>query len=469
LQEEEVLSRIKASIDEPLGYEAAGFALFDLYPERRGNLYSDEVYRLIKAHDATTTFSETHLLESKDGEVHGGNNTTDRFLPPNSKFSSNDIITLTLQPRGSGDFFSTESLPTKGVAIEGRVLNSGPTYIDVAIPNGSFEAAFGPAPNNSGPSGKGDSKMRLRADQFFSDIPYQRMISALSQLTAIPGRQEAFTASQPKENKGNEDGKKISSHENICMDGLLREVILSSHAFSDPFSMYYGDSAIFDMEYLVCCLPISYFASSSLWVELPITHVTVSLFQASSLAKPPMGSSQQLAKKALSYIRSNDQQIFERFNEPQLSAISASLTRRLTMVQGPPGTGKTSVASAIGFGFALQCRSLSASGNAKVLATACSNVGADNLADRFLRLGLKVIRIGRPSAVSEDLWEHTLDAYIDRDPNAQFALDQAARATAALKAISRSNRGKNTKSVNDNISRDLATSAVKASIEVRMD
>ena len=181
-----------------------------------------------------------------------------------------------------------------------------------------------------------------------------------------------------------------------------------------------------------------------------------------------MGNSQQLAKKALSYIRSNDQQIFEKFNEPQLAAINAALTRRLTMVQGPPGTGKTSVASAIGFGFALQCRTLSV--NAKVLATACSNVGADNLADRLLKLGLKVVRIGRPSAVSEALWEHTLDAHIDRDPSAQRALDYAAKCTAALKATRSSNKGakgKNAVSAHEHISRDLATSAVKASIEVR--
>lgn len=127
------------------------------------------------------------------------------------------------------------------------------------------------------------------------------------------------------------------------------------------------------------------------------------------------------------------------------------------------------MASAIGFGFAFQCRSLSASGNAKVLATACSNVGADNLADRLLRLGLKVVRVGRPSAVSEELWEHTLDAYIDRDPDAQSALEQAARATAALRA-SQQKKGKRgpTNGVNEDISRDLATAAVKASIHVSL-
>lgn len=138
------------------------------------------------------------------------------------------------------------------------------------------------------------------------------------------------------------------------------------------------------------------------------------------------------------------------------------------MVQGPPGTGKTSVAGAIGFGFALQSRTLSA--NAKVLATACSNVGADNLADRLLKLGLKVVRIGRPSAVSESLWENTLDAHIDRDPAAQRALEYAATCSAALKATRSSNKGskgKNVVSANEHITRDLATSAIKASIEVR--
>ena len=129
------------------------------------------------------------------------------------------------------------------------------------------------------------------------------------------------------------------------------------------------------------------------------------------------------------------------------------------------------MASAIGFGFALQCRSLSSSGNAKVLACACSNVGADNLADRLLKLGLKVVRIGRPSAVSELLWDYTLDAFIDRDPDAQSALKRAAIATAALQANrkashSSGNGRRSGPSFNEDVSRDLATAAVKASIQV---
>jgi hypothetical protein len=167
-----------------------------------------------------------------------------RFLPPNHKFSANDVIMITLQPQGSGDFFNVMSLPTNGLSIEARVLNSGPTYIDIAVPNGSFEAAFGPAPNNyQGP--KGDSKMRLRADQFFSNIPYQRMVTALAQLTAIPDRKDASTISPD----GDNDVK--DTHQRISMDELLREVILSTHAYSDPFSAYYNDGDFCDLQYLV--------------------------------------------------------------------------------------------------------------------------------------------------------------------------------------------------------------------------
>lgn len=239
-----MLGRIKASLDDPLGYEAAGFALFDLYPERRGNLYSDEVYRLVKAHDATTTYSESASLDADEDAKEN-----DRFLPPNHKFSSNDVIMLTLQPQGSGDFFNVASLPTEGIAMEARVLNSGPTYVDVAVPNGAFEAAFGPAPNNQGPSGRGDAKMRLRADRFFSNIPYHRMVTALSQLTAIPDKQAQAQANAEE----NQNNKNSSPHERIQMDELLRDAILSTHAYGSPFSCYYQDNDFLDLQYLVSC------------------------------------------------------------------------------------------------------------------------------------------------------------------------------------------------------------------------
>jgi AAA domain len=161
-----------------------------------------------------------------------------------------------------------------------------------------------------------------------------------------------------------------------------------------------------------------------------------------------------------------NQNLFREFNAPQIAAIEAALTRRLTLIQGPPGTGKTCVAAAIGFGFVQQC--LAISEYTKVLGCAFSNVGADNLAEGLIELGLKVVRVGRPSAVAEPLWPFTLDAAIDQDPAAQKALQNAARATAELAKLNRRQKGPHSKSsvsLSDRAIRDAATAAVKASIQ----
>ena len=63
---------------------------------------------------------------------------------------------------------------------------------------------------------------------------------------------------------------------------------------------------------------------------------------------------------------------------------------------------------------------------------AFSNVGADNLAQALQRVGLKVVRVGRASAVDQSLWDCTMDAAIDRDVQAQEALQNAAKTTALL-------------------------------------
>lgn len=132
------------------------------------------------------------------------------------------------------------------------------------------------------------------------------------------------------------------------------------------------------------------------------------------------------------------------------------------------GTGKTTVAASIAFGFVHQCRSLSS--NHKVLATAFSNCGADNLAERLLRTGLKVVRIGKASAVSPRLWDYTLDAAIDRDPKAKKAMEEATVATANANGSVKKSSSKKARSkidqANERNKRDIATRAVKASMEV---
>jgi hypothetical protein len=311
-----------------------------MVPQRRGNVYSDEIYRFMKAPDATQP-----------------------TVPSSSRFTVNDVILVTLQPMGTGDFFDPKNLPTNTAAattVEGRVTATGPTYIDIAIPSGIFEATFF---NEAMSISHDPSSLRLRIDRFFSEIPYKRMVDALMKMSSIPERNDQTTKSsiggedtssnksnnrKAKNNKGNtisnsRDGKSRkeepqSPHSAICMDELLREAIISTHAFTDPSTPLFHDVDACDLESL-----------------------------GRLLSKPPMPTSVKLANQVLSYVQANSRNgLFKPLNGPQLAAVGAALTRKLTLIQGPPGTGKTSTASVIGFGFTHQCRSISS--NAKVLA-----------------------------------------------------------------------------------------------------
>lgn len=53
----------------------------------------------------------------------------------------------------------------------------------------------------------------------------------------------------------------------------------------------------------------------------------------------------------------------------------------------------------------------------QVMATAFSNVAADNLLEGVLRLGMRAVRIGRPATVRPTLWHATLDALVENHPD----------------------------------------------------
>jgi len=422
VEEAEVIQRLEASIGDPFSLEKAGHAIFDIHPQRRGNLFNDEVYRLEKSLDATTTY-----FQSDDSPVDTRGRPSP--LPANHKFSANDVIVITLQPRGTGDFLGVSSLPTNkdAVLVEARVLNIGPSYVDVAIPAGKFSTAFGPASNNVGDEGKGDPSLRVRVDRFFSDVPFKRMAAALGQLTSVQQNGEV-PVSNPKFDK------RVGGFQ---MDNLLKEAILSTFAIKDETNIL-----------------LDGIENPSLG-DLP-----------KKLAKPPLPASIQWADQVMAYIKANPSQLFPVYNEPQLTAIRSALTRRLTLIQGPPGTGKTTVAGSVAFGFVHQCRKISP--HCKVLATAFSNVGADNMAEKFLSLGLKVVRVGKPSGVSESLWSYTLDAAIQRDPNAQHAMNVAAKVSAKVKKQStdtKSRRSSKQSPSAERAKRDAVTQAVKDSIQ----
>jgi len=381
--------------------------------QRRGNLFNDEVYRFTKAQDASSI-----TMKSSDP-------TEQQKLSSACQLAKNDVVMVTHQPKGSGDFFGFERLPidTEITTIEGRVLNRGPTYVDIAFAGGAMAAVFGISAEEE----QRISKLRVRLDRFFSDVSYTRMVSSLSQLTAIEPR-DASTKKDTIE--------KEQLFSKIVMDPLLRDTILHSFVSSSPKAPLSGKDAI------------------------PFDDSRINDF-ARRCAKPPLPNSMAMANEVLEYMQSNPHRLFPVLNQPQLNVIAAALTRRLTLVQGPPGTGKTTVGASIAFGFVHQCRNIAA-GNTKVLACAFSNVGADNLAERLIQLGLKVVRIGKAStAVSESLWDSTLDAAIHADPQARDALQKAVTATAQLKKTSSSRQS----SLSESSKRATATASVKASIQ----
>jgi hypothetical protein len=351
--------------DDPLALEVAGFALYDLQVSRRGNLFRDEVYRLEKARDACTIYNSSSNNDNKKHLYRQSRSrpaSTSTTLPPNHKFARNDVILLTLQPKGSGDFYSESSFPLSEAAVkaEARVLNTGPTYVDIAMQAGSFEAAFGGMMDSytdyceessskvaSNSKQENNNKLRFRADRFFSDVPYQRMVAALSQFTQIVPASTATTTSTTAGSSGSHDkrqetaksqnGNKSSSSKSsnqsstsssspsssldaanqVQMDSVLRQVILSTMSFTDPACHLLHDHDV------------------GQYLEQQAYAM---------IAKPPMSTSIKLAQQVIRYMVQQQHQPknnqFASLNPPQLAAVEAALTRRLTMIQGPPGSGK---------------------------------------------------------------------------------------------------------------------------------
>ncbi|MBI3299103.1 MAG: AAA family ATPase [Elusimicrobia bacterium] len=95
-------------------------------------------------------------------------------------------------------------------------------------------------------------------------------------------------------------------------------------------------------------------------------------------------------------------------NEYQRAAVRRALAADpLSLVHGPPGTGKTTVLAEV-------VRQAAARGW-RVLATAPSNVAVDNMLEKVLVAGLRVVRLGHPARTLESLRHATLSAQVAED------------------------------------------------------
>ena len=98
-------------------------------------------------------------------------------------------------------------------------------------------------------------------------------------------------------------------------------------------------------------------------------------------------------------------------DKSQKTAVESALNQNeLSVVHGPPGTGKTTTLVEIIW----QC----VQAGEKVLVSAASNVAVDNLGERLVKEGIKVIRVGHPARCSEGMLEYSLSHKVQKEKEA---------------------------------------------------
>ena len=95
-------------------------------------------------------------------------------------------------------------------------------------------------------------------------------------------------------------------------------------------------------------------------------------------------------------------------NRDQEEAVKAAIQQRLTLVHGPPGTGKTHVACEI------VKRQLALDSSTPILVTAETNLAVDNLCEKLLPLGIRVVRIGRLDQISRSIRKISLEGQVEQ-------------------------------------------------------
>lgn len=103
-------------------------------------------------------------------------------------------------------------------------------------------------------------------------------------------------------------------------------------------------------------------------------------------------------------------------NESQNKALSHIRSARdLALVHGPPGTGKTTTL--------VEAIKDTVSEEKQVLVAAASNAAVDLLAEKLTIQGIRVVRIGHPARVTEEVISCTLDARLSEHDDAKMLKD----------------------------------------------
>lgn len=122
-------------------------------------------------------------------------------------------------------------------------------------------------------------------------------------------------------------------------------------------------------------------------------------------------------------------------NEAQQAAVRFALAAHdLAIIHGPPGTGKTTTVVEL-------IRQAVRRGD-RVLACAPSNLAVDNVLERLVAAGERVVRLGHPARVLPELRRHTLDLMVEDHADARLARKFAKEAFALFRKAGKYTRAR---------------------------
>ncbi len=114
----------------------------------------------------------------------------------------------------------------------------------------------------------------------------------------------------------------------------------------------------------------------------------------------------------------------------QREAVANALrAEHVALIHGPPGTGKTTAVVEL-------IRQCTARGE-RILACAPSNVAVDNLAERLLRAGLRIVRLGHPARVNAAVRDVSLASLVADAPEQKLLRDVKREVDQGLRKVHR--------------------------------
>ncbi|MGA2030641.1 MAG: AAA domain-containing protein [Thermoguttaceae bacterium] len=120
-------------------------------------------------------------------------------------------------------------------------------------------------------------------------------------------------------------------------------------------------------------------------------------------------------------------------NAVQREAVQFALgARDVGLIHGPPGTGKTTAV--------VELIRQAARRGRKILACAPSNLAVDNIFERLLAHGERVVRLGHPARVLPELRDHTLDLLVEQHRDVALARKLVKQALSLFREAGRHTR-----------------------------